>query len=94
MRLRGCLKNILTKTSQKEDLGIYCVKLTKLESLHWFLVVADPLRLLLMKMLSKLQSLFLEKKKIHELMKVKEILEELFVYQKTLSVEYANNPLV
>ena len=72
MGLRGCLKNFLTKAGQKEDLGVYCIKLTKLETLHGFLVVAEFLRLSLIKMLRKLKSLFLVKKKIQELMKVKE----------------------
>ena len=36
MGLRDCLKNFLTKAGQKEDLGIYCVKLTKIENLHGF----------------------------------------------------------
>ena len=86
MGLRGCLKNFLTKAVQKEDLGIYCVKLTKLETLHGFLVVAEPLPFSLVntfsqiKMLRKLKSLFLVKKKIQELIKVKEILEELLVF--------------
>ena len=71
MGLRGCLKNFLAKAGQKKDLGIYCEQLTKLETLHGFLLVAEPLRLLLMKMLRKLKSLFLAKKKIQELMKVK-----------------------
>ena len=30
MVLRGCLKNFQTKAGQKEGLGIYCIKLTKL----------------------------------------------------------------
>ena len=94
MGLRGCLKNFLTKAGQKDDLGIYCLNLTKLETLHRFLLVAEPLRPSLIKMLRKLKSLFLVKKKIQELMKVKEILEELLVYRKNLSVEYADNPLV
>ena len=72
MGLRDCLKNFLTKAGQKEDLGVYCIKLTKLETLHGFLVVAEFLRLSLIKMLRKLKSLFLVKKKIQELMKVKE----------------------
>ena len=46
------------------------------------------------KMLRKLKSLFLVKNKIRELMKVKEILEELLVYHKALSIEYVDNPLV
>ena len=54
MRLRDCLKNFLTKAEQKEDLGIYCVKLTKIENLHGFLVVAEPVRLSLIKMLKSL----------------------------------------
>ena len=91
MRLRDCLKNFLTKAEQKEDLGIYCVKLTKIENLHGFLVVAEPVRLSLIKML---KSLFLVKNKIQELLKLKEILEELLVYHKALSVEYVDNPLV
>ena len=36
MGWRDCLKNFLTKAGQKEDLGIYCVKLTKIENLHGF----------------------------------------------------------
>ena len=36
MGLRDCLKNFLMKAGQKEDLGIYCVKLTKIENLHGF----------------------------------------------------------
>ena len=91
MRLRDCLKNFLTKAEQKEDLGIYCVKLTKIENLHGFLVVAEPVRLSLIKML---KSLFLVKNKIQELLKLKEILEELLVYHKALSVEYVDNSLV
>ena len=94
MGLRDCLKNFLTKVEQKEDLGIYCVKLTKIENLHGFLVVAEPVRLSLIKMLRKLKSLFLVKNKIQELLKLKEILEELLVYHKALSVEYVDNPLV
>ena len=94
MELRGCLKNFLTMALLKEDLGIYCVKLTKLETLHGFLLVAEPVRLSLMTMLRKLMILFLVKKKIQELMKVKEILEELLIYYKALSVEYADNPLI
>ena len=63
MGLRDCFKNFLTKAEQKEDLGIYCVKLTKIENLHGFVVVAEPVRLSLMKMLRKLKSLFLVKNK-------------------------------
>ena len=62
--------------------GICCVKLTKLETLHGLLVVVEPLRLSLMKMLKKVKSLFLVKKKIQELIKFKEILEESLVYQE------------
>ena len=94
MGLRSCLKNFLTKTGQNKDFSIYSVKATKLETLHGFLVVAEPLRLSLMKMLRKSKSLFLVKKKIQELIKVKEISEELLVHYKALSVEYADNPLV
>ena len=82
MKLRGCLKSFLTKAGQNEDLGIYWVKLTKLETLHGFLVVAEPLRFSLTKILRKLKSLLSVKKKIQEFMKVKEILEELLVYHK------------
>ena len=94
MGFRSCLKNFVTKAREKEDLGIYCVKLAKLETLYGFLVVAEPLRPSRIKMLRKLKSLFLVKKKIQELMKVKEILEELLVYFKALSAEYADNPWV
>ena len=42
--------------------------------------------------IEKLKSLFSVKKKIQELMKVKEILEELLVYQKPLSAEMQKIP--